>query len=135
MIDVAKVKQSSCESCSILNGHMARNSEDTNVANLRVSIKEGTPKIWFIMENPISTDDLGVTPFQETSIWIYPSFKNMKLLDTCLTTEMTNVLGVPCSDGLVVVTVQNSGMPQLTENIGSSTERQTDSSIRKPCKP
>jgi hypothetical protein len=25
---------------------------------------------WFLMENPINMDDLGVTPFQETSIYI-----------------------------------------------------------------
>ena len=36
---------------------------------MRVSINGGTPIAgWFIMEKPIKMDDLGIPPFQETSI-------------------------------------------------------------------
>jgi len=36
---------------------------------MRVSINGGTPIAgWFMLENPTNMDDLGVPPFQETSV-------------------------------------------------------------------
>ena len=38
---------------------------------MEVSINAGTLNGWFMMENPINMDDLGVTPFSETSICMF----------------------------------------------------------------
>ena len=37
---------------------------------MEVSINSDTPNGWFIEENPMKMDDLGVLPFQETLICI-----------------------------------------------------------------
>ena len=40
-------------------------------SELMVSIDGGTPRAgWFTVEHPIKIDDLGIPPFQETSIYI-----------------------------------------------------------------
>ena len=38
--------------------------------HMGVSINGGSSKRLVLMENPINMDDLGVSPFQETSIYI-----------------------------------------------------------------
>ena len=39
--------------------------------HMGVSINGGTQNVWFIMEDPIEMDELGVPPLQETAICIY----------------------------------------------------------------
>ena len=76
------------------------------------------PNGWFIRENPIKMYDLGVPPFQETSIWptgsqrskgddIIPTFQvAFSNFPNIGTVRMTSLLRLRRSNGLLVVSVK-----------------------------